>query len=365
MMKCRNIWLAVIAGVSLSLAGCSGSSSDAADTASDESALEEEAAEASGTSEAETEEDGNSAEEGSDSTEEDADSISVSAADASDLLLEWKTTQYFTDEAVAQEDIEKILEAGINTTSSMNGQPWHFTAVTDSEILEEISSSMSFGGGGAAPSGDFSAEDLPEDFASVSGEDETIEAPEMEISAADSEDASPKEEAAETEEDASATEENGESQEAASETDAAEESQEATSESETAGESQEVASETDAAGESQEAATRSKAALGDTPLAIIVSCADGSELDAGLATQSMFIEARLLGYGAKIVSSPTMVLNGEDADYYRELLGIPEDYSVVSVLLIGYEDTSVDTTADGMTGASERLDESEVVTYIE
>ena len=205
------------------------------------------------------------------------------AEDASDLLLTWKTTQYFTDKEVAEEDIEKIVNAGINTTSGMNEQPWHFSVVTDKEVLEEIADGMSMGApAGAAPADEEEGEETQE-------EKQTVE----------------------------------------------------------------------------ETTVRNKAGIADVPLAIIISCAEGSDLDAGLACQSMFIEARLLGYGAKIVSSPTMVLNGDDQDYYRELLGIPEEYSVATVLLVGVEDMSIDESMDGVTGPSERNDSADMVTYVE
>lgn len=208
------------------------------------------------------------------------------AEDASDLLLTWKTTQYFTDKEVEEEDIEKIVNAGINTTSGMNEQPWHFSVVTDKEVLEEIADGMSMGApAGAAPAD----EEVGEETQEEQEEEQTVE----------------------------------------------------------------------------ETTVRNKAGIADVPLAIIISCAEGSDLDAGLACQSMFIEARLLGYGAKIVSSPTMVLNGDDQDYYRELLGIPEEYSVATVLLVGVEDTSIDETMDGVTGPSERNDSADMVTYVE
>ncbi len=79
----------------------------------------------------------------------------------------------------------------------------------------------------------------------------------------------------------------------------------------------------------------------------------------------MFIEARLLGYGAKIISSPTIVLNGEDRETWQERLDIPEDYSVAAVLLVGYEDTSIDSYVDGVTSASVRNDASDMVSYVE
>ena len=63
-----------------------------------------------------------------------------------------------------------------------------------------------------------------------------------------------------------------------------------------------------------------KAGMGDSPLAIIVCAKDDSDFDAGLATEMMIVEAVLLGYGTKIISSPTMVLNGEDKVSYQKKL---------------------------------------------
>lgn len=69
-------------------------------------------------------------------------------ADAVSVLQNNKTTQYFTEEAVAQKDIETIVQAGINAPSAMNGQPWHFSVITDAEVLQQISEGM---GGGMTP----------------------------------------------------------------------------------------------------------------------------------------------------------------------------------------------------------------------
>ena len=59
-----------------------------------------------------------------------------------------------------------------------------------------------------------------------------------------------------------------------------------------------------------------------------------------------------------------MALNGTNQETYSELLGIPEGYSAAAILLIGYEDTSVDTSADGYTGATSRNPAEDMVTYI-
>ena len=98
-----------------------------------------------------------------------------------------------------------------------------------------------------------------------------------------------------------------------------------------------------------------KASLGDSPLAIIVYMDTGSkspspEFDCGLATQNMALAAASLGYGVKIVSSPTMSLNGENHDQICEKLGVDKSLKAVAVLLIGKPDESV----DGVSGASVR-----------
>lgn len=186
---------------------------------------------------------------------------------ALELLTDVATTQYFTDDAVEEGDIDTILDAGINAPSAMNGQKWHFSAITDKEVLEQIAADMAAG-----------------TVTGTSGSD------------------------------------NG---------------------------------------------TQSKAGIADAPLAIVVSCASGSEFDAGLACQAMSSAAILLGYGTKIISSPTIVLNGENQDEYRELLGIPEDYSAVAVLLVGYADEDVDESTDGYTGATERNSAEDMATYVQ
>ena len=74
----------------------------------------------------------------------------------------------------------------------------------------------------------------------------------------------------------------------------------------------------------------------------------------------MSIEAQLLGYGTKILSSPTIVLNGENQAEYKELLGIPGDQSTVAVLLVGREASDI----DAVSGATERNALEETVTFV-
>jgi hypothetical protein len=98
-----------------------------------------------------------------------------------------------------------------------------------------------------------------------------------------------------------------------------------------------------------------KAALGDSPLAIIVymdenTSSPNPNFDCGLAVQNMYIAAASLGYGVKIISSPTMSLNGENHDQICEKLGVDTSLTAVAVLLVG----KADQTVDGVSGATVR-----------
>lgn len=225
-----------------------------------------------------------------------ADGEDGGMAAAAALIADIPTNQAFTDDAVAEEDIDKILSAGINAPSAMNGQNWHFTAVADADVLQQISGDMSGGQPAAVPP--------------VGG---TAQQPERMVPADDS-----------------------------------------------------FAGQADGNGEQSSAPLASnsggpaKAGITDAPLAIIVSCKEGSEFDAGLACQNMSAEAQLLGYGTKIIASPTIALNGENQQTYREMLDIPDDQSAIAVLLVGMEDTSLD--ADAITAATTRNSEEELVT---
>ncbi len=171
----------------------------------------------------------------------------------------------------------------------MNGQKWHFTAVTDKDVLQEISDSMSMGmPGGTTPKDMKMPEGTPPEMPT---DDERAPAPPAMKKTV-------------------------------------------------------------------------KAGLTDAPLAIIISCSDGSNFDAGLACQNMSAEAHLLGYGTKILSSTTIALNGERKAEFDEMLSIPDGYSAVAVLLVGKEDTSIDETMDGYTSATPRNPFDEVVTYV-
>ena len=181
----------------------------------------------------------------------------ASAEDLTSVIIDSRTAQSFTDEAVSAEDLSLILEAGLSATSAINQQPWYFAVVTNREVMDEIKGSAGGFGGGA------------------------------------------------------------------------------------------------------------KAGLGDAPVAIIVymneaTASPNAAFDCGLACENMFIAAKALGYGAKIISSPTMRLNGGDHDALCGKLGVDPSYSAVAVLLVGHEDASTDATS----GASVRSDIGEKVSFV-
>lgn len=108
-----------------------------------------------------------------------------------------------------------------------------------------------------------------------------------------------------------------------------------------------------------------KASLGDSPLAIIVYMNESTSspnpaFDCGLAVQNMYITATSLGYGAKIVSSPTRSLNGTEHDAICQKLGVDPSLTAVAVLLIGKPASDV----DGVSGATTRAPLDEKTTVI-
>ena len=216
--------------------------------------------------------------------------LSAGAESAVDTILATGTTQAFAADAVPQEDIKTILQAGISTSSAINQQPWYFVALTNQDLMKEIGGSgMSFGG---RPEGMGTP---PEGMNPPSGE----------------------------------TPEGG-----------------------------------DRPAMPAGGAGGAKASLGDSPLAIIVymdtnSKSPSPEYDCGLATQNMVIAASALGYGVKIVSSPTMSLNGEKHDEICAKLGVDTDLKAVAVLLIGKPAEATDAVSSA--SVREALDAKSVI----
>ena len=222
--------------------------------------------------------------------------LSASAQTAVDVILSSGTTQAFKADAVPEEDLLTILQAGLSTTSAINQQPWHFAVITNQEVMKEIGSA----GMGGAPAGGPPA-GMPADTPPAGGApaDAPAGGPPAGMPAG------------------------------------------------------------------MPAASGAKAGLGDSPVAIVVYMNEGTpspdeNFDCGLATQNMVIAANALGYGTKIVSAPTMALDGEKHDEICEKLGVDKAYNAVAVLLLGYTDTDV----DGATGASVRSALEEKVSFV-
>lgn len=207
--------------------------------------------------------------------------VSTSFAESAiDTIMNVGTTQAFSDEAVAAEDIEIILQAGLAAASAINQQPWFFVAVTDAEVMEKLSS------GGGMPSGMPAGAPAGMTFGAPAG-DGASAAPAAAMPAA-------------------------------------------------------------------AAMGSAKAALGDSPVAIIIymdknTKSPDASFDCGMAAQNMYIAAAALGYGVKIVSSPTMTLNGTNHDELCELLGVDPSMEAIAVLLIGYPNAEIDSTSSATT----------------
>lgn len=108
--------------------------------------------------------------------------------------------------------------------------------------------------------------------------------------------------------------------------------------------------------------TYPKAGFSDAPAAIAIASTENNSFSAGLACENMLIAATSLGYGTKIVASGAALLNEPEN---RALLQIPDNMSVIAILLVGNPDPTIDLTADGVTGASERKPLEEISSVIE
>lgn len=57
-----------------------------------------------------------------------------------DLIKKRRTTRAYREEMISEEELEKIIEAGMWAPSGHNRQPWHFTIIEDKEIMKKINS---------------------------------------------------------------------------------------------------------------------------------------------------------------------------------------------------------------------------------
>ena len=209
-------------------------------------------------------------------------SLAALAEETVQTILQAGTTQAFTADAVSEDDLNKILQAGLSATSAINQQPWFFAVVTNPDVMAQLSGGM--GGMGGIPAGMTPPEGAGD------GASSGMPAGGFTPPA------------------------NGEMPAAPASTGAA------------------------------------KAAMGDSPVAIVIymneaTSSPNPSFDCGLACQNMVIAANALGYGTKIISSPTMTLNGAQHDALCETLGVDKTLTAVAVLLLGKADTDATSTA--------------------
>lgn len=60
-------------------------------------------------------------------------------ADMYEEFLKRRSVRVYTDEPIADEDLKKILAAGLMAPSGKSKRPWHFIVVKDRAMLEKLS----------------------------------------------------------------------------------------------------------------------------------------------------------------------------------------------------------------------------------
>ena len=61
------------------------------------------------------------------------------------LIFSRRSIRQYTDQPVSEADISGLLEAGMAAPSAMNKRPWHLVAVSDKQVLQDISQSPPYG----------------------------------------------------------------------------------------------------------------------------------------------------------------------------------------------------------------------------
>lgn len=60
----------------------------------------------------------------------------------SEVVFKRRSIRKYTEEAVSEEDLKFIIEAGLNAPSGVNFQPWYFVVVQSKEQMEKLCSVM-------------------------------------------------------------------------------------------------------------------------------------------------------------------------------------------------------------------------------
>src|SRR5215468_10864448 len=63
-----------------------------------------------------------------------------------DAIRARRNVRQYTDQPIAREDLERILDAGRRAPSASNWQPWNFLVVTDRQQLVELARAWERGG---------------------------------------------------------------------------------------------------------------------------------------------------------------------------------------------------------------------------
>ena len=61
-----------------------------------------------------------------------------------EALLKRRSVRKFTEEPVSEDDVLKLLHAGMSGPSACNKTPWEFFVVTNPEVLEKLRKSAKF-----------------------------------------------------------------------------------------------------------------------------------------------------------------------------------------------------------------------------
>lgn len=65
--------------------------------------------------------------------------------DVFDYIKTRRSIRNYSDQPIAKEDIEKIIESAIWTPSGKNGQPWKFKVITGKGLIDRISEMSIYG----------------------------------------------------------------------------------------------------------------------------------------------------------------------------------------------------------------------------
>ena len=55
-----------------------------------------------------------------------------------ELITRRHSIRKYTSQQVSDEDISKIIDAGLAAPSGQNTQPWHFTIIKDKQVQKEL-----------------------------------------------------------------------------------------------------------------------------------------------------------------------------------------------------------------------------------